>query len=110
MRSRSSRTVYNIDEKLLKEKGIRVFRIHGRFLIHKGALRPPEGLRPKYGNLFMLDPEEALRERLHQNSEGHLDPTILRRLQEFLYRVNPFVQRFQLLRDKKELFAPYVIV
>ena len=98
------------DEKLLAQRGIRVFRIHGRFIHYSSSLRPPEGLPPKYASLYILDPEEALRERLNQHADRHLDPTILRQLQEFLYRVNPLVREFQFLREKPNLLNPYVFI
>lgn len=55
----------NVDHSVNNGKGPFVFRVSGRTYHSLGSLVPPDGLTPKYAQLYMYDSREALKHRVN---------------------------------------------
>lgn len=66
-----------------------VFRICGELYHHSAALTPANGHTPRYSQLYLYEPREALQHRLDLNED--LDPQLMEGLQQMLLQHNPFV-------------------
>eukprot|EP00795_Rhopilema_esculentum_P017895 gene17895-biopygen2704 len=84
---------FNVNE--LPGRGPRVVTIHGQTYHLKSAADAPEGQLPQYSQLYILDTNQALQERIHDPRNANLQPDILRLLQDELMTVNPFARQFQ---------------
>lgn len=90
----------NVDHSVNNGKGPFVFRVSGRTYHSLGSLIPPDGLTPKFAQLYMYDGEEAVTHRVNFSSKmGHVDPSIIFTLQEMLDRDNALVGIFKQLRE-----------
>ena len=69
-------------------RGPRVVTIHGQTYHLTSAA-------DAYSQLYILDTNQALQERIHDPRNANLQPDILRLLQDELVAVNPFARQFQ---------------
>ena len=76
-------------------RGPKVITIHGQAYHLTSAGEPLPGERPQYAQLYILDTDQALQERLADPRNVNLRPDILEQLQRELVAVNPFVRRYQ---------------
>ncbi|XP_074339091.1 uncharacterized protein LOC141677199 isoform X4 [Apium graveolens] len=91
----------NVDHSVNKGKGPFVFRISGLTYHSLGSLVPPDGLTPKFAQLYMYDGQEAVAHRMDFSSRmGEVDPAIVTMLQGMLERENVLVGMFKQLRDR----------
>ncbi|XP_074362378.1 uncharacterized protein LOC141702627 [Apium graveolens] len=91
----------NVDHSVNNGKGPYVFRVCGRTYHSIGSLVPPDGLTPKFAQLYMYDGQEAVEHRLSfPGKEGEVDPTIVSMLQEMLERENALVGIFKQARER----------
>ncbi|KAK1384411.1 hypothetical protein POM88_022148 [Heracleum sosnowskyi] len=91
----------NVDHTANSGKGPYVFRVSGRTYHSLGSLVPPDGLTPKYAELYMYDSREALEHRVNfPGKEGEVDPNVISMLQEMLNRENVLVGVFKQLRNR----------
>ena len=67
-----------IDENVNRGCGPYVFKIHGELKHLSGSLLPRESHAPTYAQLYVLDPQAALKYRMHRNS--NLDQSIMNAL------------------------------
>ena len=79
----------------LPGRGPCVVTIHGQTFHLTSAADAPEGQHPQYSQLYILDTNQALQERIHDPRNANLQPDILRLLQDELVAVNPFARQFQ---------------
>jgi hypothetical protein len=70
-----------------------VFKIHGELYHHHGTLLPEEGQTPRYAQLYIYDPSEAMAFRQSNNSNS-LNSQTLGDLQEMMQAHNPFVHLY----------------
>jgi hypothetical protein len=79
----------------LQGQGPQVFKVHGSVYHYQDLLLPKDtpNAQHKYAQLYIHDPQEALRER--QNRNPDLSPFILSELQEMLLQCNPFVPLYR---------------
>ncbi|KAK1389884.1 hypothetical protein POM88_018062 [Heracleum sosnowskyi] len=91
----------NVDHSVNSGKGPYVFRVSGRTYHSLGCLVPPDGLSPKFAQLYMYDAHEALTHRVNFPGRlGEVDPAIVSMLQEMLERDNALVAMFKQLRER----------
>ncbi|KAK1360978.1 hypothetical protein POM88_045452 [Heracleum sosnowskyi] len=65
----------NVDHSVNTGKGPYVFRVSGRTYHSLGSLVPPDGLSPKFAQLYMYDSQEALTHRVNFPGKlGEVDP------------------------------------
>lgn len=82
-----------LDDRVLRGVGPKPFTIHGELRHRTGALLPNEGQEPVYSQLYIYDPITTLTSRDRQNP--HLDPEVLKIIQDTLHQYNPFVSTFR---------------
>ncbi|KAK1396108.1 hypothetical protein POM88_005971 [Heracleum sosnowskyi] len=82
-------------------RGPYVFRVNGHTYHSLGSLVPPDGLTPKFAQLYMYDGQDAVAHRLNFSGKtGDVDPAIVSVLQEMLDRDNVLVGMFKQMRDR----------
>jgi len=86
-----------VDDSVTGGPGPYSFRIQGE-LYHKiRSLRPAEGQRPQFAQLYIHDTK---RERQNRHVVmPSLDPTTLDRLLTMMYNINPYVEVFKMAKD-----------
>ena len=68
----------NVDHSVNNGGGPYVFRISGRTYHSLGCLVPPDGLTPKFAQLYMCDGQEAVSHRVNFSARmGEVDPSIV---------------------------------
>ena len=86
-------------------RGPYVFKIHGELCHKHGSLIPEHGQTPRYAQLYIYDPSEALGYR-QRNNRSSLASGTLNELQEMMQACNPFVplyrQAVERLRDQPD--------
>ncbi len=66
------------------------FKIHGKVFHRIGSLQPTEGEAPKFAQIYFHDNDHETENRLRHNP--HLDPKVLKELQDFMKKINPYVK------------------
>lgn len=88
-----------LDESITQSSGPYAFKIHGGLYHKTGALVAEEGRNPSYAQLYILDPEEALNQRVENNRGSHgqalLDGPTMQVIQDILYEVNPYINLYK---------------
>ncbi|XP_073059568.1 uncharacterized protein [Primulina eburnea] len=84
----------NLDESLTTSThGIYAFRAHGSIYHSIGSLLPNEKCRPRYMQMWIVDTDHDIDNRLHENPE--LRRELLLKIQNILDQHNPFVHVFR---------------
>ncbi|XP_073021926.1 uncharacterized protein [Primulina eburnea] len=84
----------NLDESLTTgTHGIYTFRAHGSIYHSIGNLLPNENCRPRYMQMWIVDTDHDIDNRLHENPE--LRRELLLKIQNILDQHNPFVHVFR---------------
>ena len=76
-------------------RGPRVVTIHGQAYHLTAAQKAPEGQPPQYAQLYILDSNEAMQQRINDPRNQTLRPGILQILQDALLAVNPYARQYQ---------------
>ncbi|XP_062183399.1 uncharacterized protein LOC133887455 isoform X2 [Phragmites australis] len=93
----------DVDRSINTGDGPYVFRINGVVHHRIGSLIPPIGKRPEYAQLYIYDTLNELQNRLNMFPAEEADkpnPEIVSDLIDMLNRVNPFVKKFRMARDR----------
>ena len=93
-------------------RGPWVFRIHGQTYHRIGPLLPPDNKAPSYASLYIIDPREALKERLKRQENQNINSKLLEKLQNYLAKHNPYVRSFRHMYEilqTEERFVIHVI-
>ena len=85
-----------------KGSGPYCFRIHGSIYHQTSNLHPLEPGQEKYAQLYILDSDQALRQRMKITRNISLNSNILVLLDTIIRNVNPYAQAFKMLRDFEE--------
>ncbi|KFD46371.1 hypothetical protein M514_12742 [Trichuris suis] len=80
-------------------RGPYCFRIHGQVYHFVGPLHPAPGQRPAYGQIYILDSEQAAEERLSNLSNANCDRQLMTNLGSLLSRVNPFAGAYKMMAE-----------
>ena len=88
-----------LDESITRSSGPYAFKIHGGLYHRTGNLVPEEGQNASYAQLYILDPGEALNQRV-ENNRGNdglplLDGPTMQVIQDILYEVNPYINLYK---------------
>ena len=90
-------------------RGPRVITIHGQTYHLTAAQEAPDGHPPQYAQLYILDTNEALQQRINDPHNTNLRPDIIQLLQDELLAVNPYARQYQtmgqILRRERETAA-----
>ena len=81
-----------------------VFCVHGELCHRVGQLLPTEGHQPMYAQLYIYDPESALRERMQRDVNSELSERTMRKLQNVLLEHHQYATLF---RNAHELLLQY---
>ena len=88
--------LYNFQTRRL---GPYCFKIHGQIYYQiKTALYPSENEQPAYGQLFIVDPQEAINYRINQNSQ--LDHDTISILDRIIREHNIFAQSYEMMKQE----------
>lgn len=82
--------------KFQKVLGPFVYRVHGQIYHNTFSLHPNENERPKYGQLYILDSNLAVQERLSNNYNEKCNPELMLEL-DISMRSNPFAKAFKMM-------------
>ncbi|XP_028077475.1 uncharacterized protein LOC114279434 [Camellia sinensis] len=81
-----------LDPRVLRGSGPKPFIIHGELRHRTGSLLPQPGQDATYAQLYIYDPDSALEVRNRRNP--HLQRDVLKTIQDSLFQVNAFVDKF----------------
>ena len=76
-------------------RGPRVVTIHGQAYHLTAAQEAPEGRPPQYAQLYILDANDALQQRVNDPRNENLQADIIQLLQTELLAVNPYARQYQ---------------
>uniref|UniRef100_A0A5S6QHG9 Helitron helicase-like domain-containing protein n=1 Tax=Trichuris muris TaxID=70415 RepID=A0A5S6QHG9_TRIMR len=90
-------------------RGPYCFRVHGQVYHLAGPLHPAPGQRPAYGQIYILDSEQAAEERLNNLSNANCDRQVMTELGSLFACINPFAGAYKMMaeveRDEEEKAA-----
>lgn len=75
--------------------GFFTYRVQGQIYIKTGSLVPLQGHKPQYNQLYIIEDEAALNERLSDSRNNKCKSNIMRSLQTMLNELNPFVKVYK---------------
>ncbi len=95
----------NIDRRLEDQGGVQPFAIHGQLSHQTGPLAITDGARGRYAQLYIIDTERAINERMRNNQQLHRNPHLNRQIVERLTQMlhecqNPFIERFKTAHER----------
>ncbi|XP_043466343.1 uncharacterized protein LOC122501132 [Leptopilina heterotoma] len=82
-----------------KGRGPFVFRIHGQVYHNTYDLHPNNSESRKYGQLYILDTNQAVLERLKHDSNKKFLPSLMKEIDELLRYINPYAKAFKMMRE-----------
>jgi hypothetical protein len=90
----------NIDQRLEDQGGIQPFAIHGQLSHYTGPLEVADGAHGRYAQLYIIDTERAINERMQNNQQLHQNPHLNQQMVEQITHMlhecqNPFIDRFK---------------
>ena len=90
-------------------RGPRVVTIHGQAYHLTAAQEAPQGQPPQYAQLYILDTNEAMQQRINDPRNRNLRPDIMQLLQDELLAVNPYARQYHnmghILQRERQLAA-----
>ncbi|XP_035233479.1 uncharacterized protein LOC118205294 [Stegodyphus dumicola] len=78
------------------------FRIHGAIYHRTSHLHPPHAGQEQYAQLYILDSDQALRQRMNIFGNVALNAELLRQLDAVLRNVNPYAEAYKMLKEFEE--------
>ncbi|CAN7062689.1 unnamed protein product [Brassica oleracea var. botrytis] len=99
-----------VERSVKKGVGPDMFQLHGENYHLLGSLRPPEGMTAKFGQLYITDTENEMKNRANCLSKSSmsvkvkkadtLKEEIIEVLMKMLNEVNPYVKQFRSARER----------
>lgn len=83
-------------------RGPYCFKVHGQIYHSVGSLQVPQGQKPSYASLFIIDAETALGIRMEQSANRDCSPHLMQSLQDLLQEFNPYAQLFQHVSERAQ--------
>lgn len=78
-----------------------MLRICGRVYHLIGSLLPPPGDAPAYAQVYVSDlSEDSRAQQRNRNVFNNCDSAILRRLEQMLLRVNPYIKQLSTVKER----------
>ncbi|TRM69055.1 hypothetical protein BD626DRAFT_421021, partial [Schizophyllum amplum] len=93
----------HVDDSVNRTAGPYVFKIGGQLHHHVGSLMPAEGIPPRYAQLYVYDPRDALRERMTRNDNLRADT--MSALQHILLLFHPYSRIYRQAYDVLSLYS-----
>ncbi|XP_051168410.1 uncharacterized protein LOC127286139 [Leptopilina boulardi] len=82
-----------------KGYGPYVFRVHGQVYHNTYALHPDDNENRKYGQLYILDTNDAVLERLKNKCNEKCLSSIMEEIDKLLREINPYAKAFKMMRE-----------
>ncbi|XP_051157417.1 uncharacterized protein LOC127279225 [Leptopilina boulardi] len=82
-----------------KGYGPYVFRVHGQVYHNTCALHPDDNENRKYGQLYILDTNDAVLERLKNKCNEKCLSSLMEEIDKLLREINPYAKAFQMMRE-----------
>ena len=70
------------------------FRIHGQLYHRTGDLHPAPGQLPQYGQLYIIEGDQAVQSRLARRENSHCSPAVMAILHQTMSQCNPYVAAY----------------
>ncbi|XP_065322977.1 uncharacterized protein LOC135930119 [Gordionus sp. m RMFG-2023] len=80
-------------------KGPYCFRVHGQIYHRTSHLYPPNGVSPKYAQLYVLETSQAIENRLLFKENSACDINLLKKLDILIRQINPYAISFKTLNE-----------
>lgn len=80
-------------------RGPYCYRIHGQVYHRIGPLHPQQGDARQFGQIYILDTDEATRQRVGHAQNSSCDPGLMRDLSALISRVNPYAAAFKMMHE-----------
>ncbi|KHJ41604.1 hypothetical protein D918_08358 [Trichuris suis] len=80
-------------------RGPYCLRIYGQVYHFAGPLHPAPGQRPAYGQIYILDSEQAAEERLNNLRNANCDRQVMTDLGSLFSRMNPFAGAYKMMAE-----------
>ncbi|EYB85550.1 hypothetical protein Y032_0296g1695 [Ancylostoma ceylanicum] len=80
-------------------RGPYCYRIHGQVYHRIGTLHPNQEERRQYGQIYILDTEQAAQQRLGNLQNANCDPALMVFLSEWFARNNIYAQSFKMMSE-----------
>jgi PIF1-like helicase/Helitron helicase-like domain at N-terminus len=75
------------------------FRVQGQVYHQSGPLHPLNGESRQFAQLYILDPDEALEQRMGILANEGCIPELMNELGELILEINPFAQAYKMMRE-----------
>ncbi len=79
--------------------GTYCYKIQEQIYHRISALHPNEGVRPKFAQLYILDSDEALNERMNVRSNNSCNRQLMLQLDQMIRCVNPFAEAYKMMYE-----------
>ena len=75
------------------------FRIHGQVYHNIGPLYPEQGSHPRYGQIYILDTNDAAAERMGNRANVACNASVMRLLTSWFHENNEYARSFRMMGD-----------
>ncbi|XP_051176417.1 uncharacterized protein LOC127291374 [Leptopilina boulardi] len=82
-----------------KGNGPYIYRVHGQVYHNTYALHPDGDDNRKYGQLYIIDTNEAVLERLKNKSNKKCLSSLMEEIDKLLREINPYAKAFKMMRE-----------
>ena len=82
------------------------FRVHGAIQHRSGNLHPEPATKPQYGQLYILEGDQAVTERLERAENTECNPEVMQIVQDVVMQVSPYAAAY---RNMAEIEAEQVL-
>ena len=86
----------------LSGRGPYCFKIHGQVYHRTSALYPNQGDKPRYAQLYILDTQQASRQRSGFIENDETDPVLMLELSTLIAEINPYARAFKTMIEIEE--------
>ena len=80
-------------------RGPYTFRLHGQLYHRAGCLHPPDGAQPVYSQLYILEADQAIQNRLAQPTNENCREDIMTLLTTTLNNMNPYAAAYRHMQE-----------
>ncbi|CAG7725419.1 unnamed protein product [Allacma fusca] len=91
-----------IDTRVNDHRGPYVYKIHGQVYHISSPLHPQIGDSPKYAQLYILDPDEALRTRMAVYANKDCNENLMHELAQLLSAINNYAKAYKMMHEVEQ--------
>ncbi|UYV72234.1 hypothetical protein LAZ67_9002265 [Cordylochernes scorpioides] len=81
------------------------FRINGQIYHRSGALHPENDDQRVFAQLYILDPDEAARQRMIISKNSGCNPDLMKLLSLYIAGINPFADACKMLHEEEKMIS-----